>query len=43
MWYFIKMASSCEKFGPVTTLFWTQYIIFFLNLGNGRENKNRRR
>ena len=41
MWNLIKVASSCEQFGPVFTSLCPKYIKFyFQNLKNGREDKN---
>ena len=42
MWYLRKVESSGEQFCPASTCLCLKYIkIFFQNLGNGREDKNR--
>ena len=44
MWYLKKVASLCEQLDPISTYLRPKFITFsFLNLGNGRKDKNRRR
>ena len=44
MWYLKKVASLCEKLGPVSTSLRAKFIKFsFRNLGNGEKDKNGRR
>ena len=44
MLYLGKVTSSCEQLAPVSACLCPKYIKFcFQNLGNGREDKNRRR
>ena len=44
VWYLRKVTSSCEQLRPVFTCLCLKYIKFcFRNLGNGREDENRRK